>query len=547
MSQKNKRFDEQKALEDALDPIVNRLIDKNFEKSGDKITSQIAPLIGGAIRGQIKNQKDDIVDALYPVMGSMISKFVTKSLEDLLNKINQQIQNGLSAHAIKRKIQAKLKGVSESELLLQESSEAKIEAALLIHKESGTLLAKALNTENSLGDTDMLASMMTAIRSFVNEWIESENTHSELGEIEYGGNKIIIEASGYSYLAVIVEGAAFSNTYETIRSTLEKIVLEYGKEIKAFNGDFTDFPQKKIQEILQELISQSQKQSTIEEKKRSSFLLPFIFLLIASPLAYIYYKDYQDDKLTTKLQTLLHNTPALNAYNIKVTAHNGRVTLNGALPFVYHKELAQKLVDSTAGVTSLDNELIVRPTLVDPMQVSSQIAYLLFGLNSDKETNLTYKFDYNTLILKGTLKDTKTKEYLLNILHKMLGIKKIVDHTNIAPPAINTAINFSKASSRLSTMAKATLQKIAQQLQERNITVPLLIQAYSDMIGAQEANRNLNMKRVASIKTFLQQQNLHNTIKEEIFNTPPPNIDVKKEPQKARVVMIKLQEKSKEK
>jgi outer membrane protein OmpA-like peptidoglycan-associated protein len=543
MSQEKKRIDEQEALEGALSPIINKLIDKNFENSGDKIASQMAPLIGGAIREQIKNQKDDIVDALYPVMGNMISKFVTKSLEELLNKINQQIQNGLSIAAFKRKIQAKIQGVSESELLLQESSEAKIKAALLIHKESGTLLAKALNTKDSLGDTDMLASMMTAIRSFVNEWVESESANSELGEIEYGGNKIIIEASGYSYLAIIVEGAAFSNTYERIRAALEKVVLEYGKEIKSFNGDFTDFPKEAVQKILQGLITENEKQSKEENKKRGPFLLLFIFLLILSPLTYFYYKNYQDDKLTTKLQTLLHNTPALNAYNIQVSAHNGRATLTGALPFAYHKKLTQKLVRSTAGVKSVDNKLIVRPTLVDPMQVSAQIAYLLSGLNSDKETNLTYNFDYNTLILKGNVKDPKTKEYLLNILHKMSGIERIVDHTNITPPVVNAAINFSKASSRLSTIAKSALQKIARQLQERNITAALEVQAYSDMIGTKEVNQKLNAKRIARIKRFLQQHNLPNEIKEEIFDRPPPGIDVKKEPQKARIVTLKLQQK----
>jgi hypothetical protein len=52
----------------------------------------------------------------------------------------------------------------------------------------------------------MIGGMLTAIRSFVNEWISSSGNTSELDEIDYGRSKIMLEVAGYCYLAVVVDG-----------------------------------------------------------------------------------------------------------------------------------------------------------------------------------------------------------------------------------------------------------------------------------------------------------------------------------------------------
>ncbi len=543
MSNNNKTINEVDALEGALSPIVNQLIDKNFENSGDKIASQIAPLIGGAIREQIKSQKDDIVDALYPVMGSMISKFVTKSLEELLSKINDQIQNGLSTNVIKRKIKAKIKGVSETELLLEENSEAHIKTVLLIHKDSGILLAKVQNEQETLNDTDMLASMMTAIRSFINDWVETNNTNNELGEIEYGGNKIIIEASGYSYLAVIVEGAAYAKTYTKIRNTLENIVLEYGKDIKKFTGDLQTLPNKALEKELNTLIDNESK----TQKKKVHPLL-FIFpLLFLAWLSYLFYQNYKDEALTKQVQTLLQKTPSLTSFKIDVDVNDGVTTLKGSVPFQYHKNEAQKLLKNIQETKDIHNDIIVIPTLTDPMQVSSNVAYLLRGVNLNNNTNLTYTFDYNTLTLRGIFQNYKIKKKVLQEIGKIQGIQTVQDETKIVtPPFKDLNIYFDTASSRLNSNTQAELLKTSKIIQTLDNNTTIELKAYSDMIGNINLNRELAKKRVQNIENFLKRQGaLSNTIVSQIFETPPPGIDAQKEPKKARQIILTLQSKSK--
>jgi len=542
MSQNKKIVEEEEALQNALAPIVNKLIDKNFENSGDKIASQMAPLIGGAIREQIKSQKDDVVDALYPVMGNMIAKFVTKSLEELLNKINEQIQNGLSIQAVKRKIKAKIKGVSETELLLQESSEAYIKAVLLIHKESGSLLCKVEDEHATLSDADMLASMMSAIRSFVNEWISANESHQELGEIEYGGNKIIIEASGYSYLAVIVEGAAYTKTYKKIRSALEEIVLEYGQNIKDFQGSFETFPKESIEKRLQQLLLNNPE--TTEESKKKSPLFFVLPLLIVGYLAYLVYNDYTDEKLQEEIKTEIEATPQLIPYKIDVDVEDKRATITGAVPFSYHKKLLESKLQTIKGLQAVEDKVAVIPTLTDPMQVSAHIAYLLKGANLNLKTNISYDFDYNTLTLYGSVADKKLKEKILKELHQIRGIKDIKEKLTLPKkaklPQIDYKFYFKKSSADLSEQAKKSLLELHTIL-EKFPSAIIELKAYSDMIGNKTKNRVLAKKRIKSITQFLHNNmKITNPLTIEIFDTPPPGVDPKTNPKEARSIILTL-------
>ncbi len=536
----NKSIDESQALEEALEPIVNKLIDKNFENSQEKLATQIAPLIGVAIKEQIRSQKDDIIDALYPVMGNMISKFVTKSLEEMLQKINTQIQNGLSTKTIKRKIKAKMKGVSETELLLQENSSAQIQSVLLIHKESGILLAKVERSSNGLNDPDMLASMMTAIRSFVNDWITKDDSYQELGEIEYGGNKIIIEASGSSYLAIIVEGAAYAKTYETISKVFATLVSRYGDAIQTFDGDIQNIPLDEIKKLLQTLLLEETQLH--EEKKKIHPLLILLPLLLVVWFLYSLYTNYLDTQLQDEVNNKLSHTPQLLLYKIDTKVKDKELTLSGNVPYVYYKDLTAKRLQDIKGLESIKNDITVVPTLSDPMQISALISYYLKGLQIDKGIHLSYTFDFNTLTIEGSITNKELKKEILAELGKIKGIQKIEDKIKVIPPTIDKCIYFQKNSSRLDLISQNKLIAIINKLHNTKNTDTLVLKAYSDKVGSIEHNRYLGTKRVKQVEKFLQEHGeITNPIKSEVFDSYFPGMD-ETNPDKSRCIHISFQQ-----
>ncbi len=534
MSKKNPEED---SLEEALSPIVNRLIDKNYETSQDKIATQMAPLIGSAIREQIKSQKDDVVDALYPVLGNMISRYVTKTLEDLLESINSQVQDGLSFEALKRKARAKFKGVSESELLFNENATANIRALLLIHKETGIVLAHSENENHPVSEPEMLASMMTAIRSFVNDWIEQNSENQELGEIEYGGNKIIIEASGYSYVAVIIEGSAYKATYDKIRETLENIVLNHGDMIRGFDGDLDKFDNLEVYREISSLFKQDEPQEKSEKKIHPLlFLIPLILLLWGG---YSYYKSYLDQELTQKIVDKLQTTSKLAPYKFVVDVEDGVATLKGAVPFSYHKQLTQTVVQEVKDVIEVKNELLVFNSLEDPLQISSNIAYLLKGINTQKGINLTYVYDSSLLIIKGSIWNKQLKELVIQEVQSIKNIKNIQYELEITPPLLNTKIYFKKADSRLTPLAQTELVKSLDVLKSLDREYKVVLTSYSDQIGSVARNLHFSKKRVATVAKYLQEQGqISNEIVSVFHQTAPNGVDLINEPDKARVVTI---------
>jgi len=539
MKNQESKEEETQALEDALSPIVNKLIDKNYETSKDKIASQMAPLIGSAIREQIKSQKDDVVDALYPVMGNMISKYVTQSLEDLLDKINTQIQNGLSMRALKRKITAKIKGVSETELLLSEMTSSYIQSVLLIHKETGLVLAHIEN--QTLNEPEMLASMMTAIRSFVNDWVEQSGSYQELGEIDYGGNKIIIEASGYSYLAVIVQGGAYKTTYDAIRVCLENIVLHHGDAIREFNGDLSVLDQEALKKEMLPLLA-LQDQEQLPQKKQP--IHPLLYLILVSMLGfggYSYYKHYQAQQLQKRLQNLLYTTPQLTLYRLTPHIEGEQVVLDGEVPAQYYKDLAQKIVKKQLKTSTLQNNIVVVQSFTDPQQISSYIAYLLQGFAMQEGVHLHYIYNYPILTLEGSVWNPSQKEKILKKLVEIKGVQKVYDKIVIAPPLPITTLYFSKGKRSLSTEAQAKLIRFTKKLMRFNIKGKLFITIYSDTLGSKKANALLSQHRAKAIKDFLLSKvRVHNPLSVEIKLSPPKGINPKKQPAKARCATIAL-------
>jgi len=536
---------EDSEFQEALSPIVNAIIDTNFDSVKEEMTAHIAPLLGPAIKDQVKNQKDDIVDALYPVIGNMISRYVTKSLEEMLGSINAQVQSGLSYKSLKRKIKAKIQGVSEAELLFNENAFSNIQAIFLIHKDTGIILAQAQNPNHEINDSDMLASMMTAIRSFVNDWVSQDGESKELGEIDYSGNKIILEASSYSYLAVLVEGAAYRETYEKIRDTLGNIVSQYGENIREFEGDLEAFSEHKVYEKLEPLLLQDSTEKE-ETKVKTHPIMYIVPLLLPSWWGYIMYENYMNDSLKEKVDTALYKTASLTSYRLNTEVKDGVVTLSGEVPFTYHKKLASKLVKDIGDVVSLNNKIIVVPTLSDPVQINAYISYVILGLNAQKGLNLHYEYDYENLKVLGTVVSKNLKTAAMEALSKIKGINSIVEEIVVKAPAKpqfkSKSVYFNRGFTTLNKEAKSNFQSVFKLLKNIDLVRLLYVTSYSDLIGISKKNTRLATKRITNVIKFLKEQGkISNKFVLEQINTPPPGVDSKKEPQKARCVIISSQ------
>jgi hypothetical protein len=230
-----------------LEPMVNEKI--------DEIKNNMAALsgeaLGSAIRAQIHNNKEDIIDALYPIMGNLIQKFIQVELERLAENINKQIDDTFSWQSIKREFLGLL-GIKQNNQIMTAAMQPQIEEGLVIYQNSGLLIGHYTN-QHTL-DQDMIAGMLTAIKSFVEDAFQKKGGNLDM--IEYGTLKIIIQNSYKYYIVAVVSGAVNTNYKLNLLKYLRLFAERHLSKLQAENlseGAVSVLLEKHIQEFIPDL------------------------------------------------------------------------------------------------------------------------------------------------------------------------------------------------------------------------------------------------------------------------------------------------------
>jgi len=204
----------QKNLSERVDPIL----DDRLSNFVDEIPETLGPTITETLRTEIKKSQDAVAEALYPIMGKMIKKYVQNEIKLLNESINEKLN---ATFSIKRWFWSKKRRQKEVNALLKSEYQARIEQVIVIEKGSG--LVKANYALNHTMDEDMLAGMLTAIKSFVEDAYKKQDL--ELERIDYELFTIHLQNFSNYYIAVAMTGI-YDNA---ARSRLEDILLDFAQ------------------------------------------------------------------------------------------------------------------------------------------------------------------------------------------------------------------------------------------------------------------------------------------------------------------------------
>jgi outer membrane protein OmpA-like peptidoglycan-associated protein len=223
--------------QEILSKYLADIITRSSEHDGNALSYSLQSVISPAISKEIANNKDSMIDALYPIMGGMISKYVTQAIKEMMETINKKIESGLSFDRYKRKVKSKITGVSETELLLEESAGATLSSMFVIHKETSLLVAEANLENKEIDDPHMVASMASAIKDFINDWIETNQSKDEIQILSYGNATLYIESAGSVYIIAFFDSEPDYETRSDVNDFFASIMKEYAEFFHAFDGD----------------------------------------------------------------------------------------------------------------------------------------------------------------------------------------------------------------------------------------------------------------------------------------------------------------------
>jgi outer membrane protein OmpA-like peptidoglycan-associated protein len=499
----------------AIAPEVALAIQEQIRLDRNSISRALGSEMGKAIKNQIELERDAMVDALYPVIGDTVSKYMV----DVVKNINEKVEQALTPKGIERKIRAKLQGVSEAELILQEAIQYEVQAIFLIHKASGAIVEEVQSPQlKQKLESDLLAGMLTAIRSFVNDCISLDRT-SELNEIEYGDAKIMLEVGGYCYLAAIVKGEPSKQFIANLRETLSQIILVHGETIENYDGDPRTIPSS-----IQTALSQLLENKTISAKKKKPLallvLLGIILLAIGIPWGISLHRQ----SITSQIDRELYATPELSVYRLNSTIKGGKLILTGRVGSDYLKTQAETIVAKIAKREKLivENQIVAAEVPIDPTLVGAEIQRTTDIINQREGVAIVADYQPKKLTIRGVVIDDRGLAEITQAFQAIPSIDTIVVQTSPKLPQINQRIYFPSNNTEID-LGKITqiLREIASTLQD-NPRLQLRIIGHADISGETEKNRQLKEKRAANIKLALADLGIEADRLHAIASSQPP-------------------------
>jgi hypothetical protein len=204
----------------------------------DKLIAIVSPVMSQAIRRTIRDARDEMVEALYPIIGGLVVRAVSEAIRDLARNVDGQMRASLSFSSIWRRFQARLRGVHDPELALRDALPFQVAELFLIHQEKGLLLLHLSSSPDLSPDSDLISSMLTAIRDFVHDSF-GEGKQGQLDEIQYGEQSVLIETASYVYIAALVEGIAPAGFRAAMRERVIEVSHAYEEILRNYDGDTT--------------------------------------------------------------------------------------------------------------------------------------------------------------------------------------------------------------------------------------------------------------------------------------------------------------------
>jgi len=491
-----------------------------------------------AISKGIAENKNTMIDTLYPIIGGMISKYVSQAIKEMVETINNKIEDGLSFDKYKRKIKSKISGVSETELLIEESNEAVISSLFVIHKESGLLIAEANLEDKEIDDPYMVASMASAIKDFINDWVQSHKEQSEVQILSYGNATLYIESAGSVYIIAFLDAEPDHEQRLQINTFFASLVKEYATFFQKFNGDDSadeiQILSSKMNHYLnaQEILNKVSKESSTYNPMK--YIAIVFAILCLSALGYFLKEQYFEYALETKIKES-------TGYSVKVIGNDDDIILEGRIRSFADanniekiirkstkKSVTNKLTMSLANI----NEIIKKQEQEALISINKQVSLSLKQVNNKillMEKNFSELEKYFSLVSKeNTLEIEKLKKQTHDI-RKITEIKK--DIVAKLDKAFLNDIYYEKRDHSLD-FSKLNLFPVGEVIYDEEAIVSLrvsfekyinilmkykeyiesiIIEGYTDSSGTYEYNLKLSQKRATSILKYLLTQNIIKT------------------------------------
>ncbi|MGB0560543.1 MAG: OmpA family protein [Spirulinaceae cyanobacterium] len=533
------------AMSRALATTIPGAISRQLGDQPEEVVEAIAPAMSQAITAQIRLNPDSMVDALYPVIGSTISKY----MGEIAQQINHSIEETLSPKRFVQRLWLRWQGISEVDQVLKDAVPFRVQAAFLIHKASGLVMAEVQQTDGQLLEGDLLAGMLTAIRSFASECTTDESHRSELTKIDYDNFQIVMEVAGSCYIAAVIQGDPPADFLQQLRQVLSAMILNhgYGTRLEAYNGDPDTVPES-IHDLLTTLVytpgttAASPPVRLLSKGALRQLLgvLTVISLLLGGAIAW----QIWEHLLERRVQQAIRDTPMLAVYRLNADVHWRQVVLRGAVPSPSLKSQAGKLVAEIApGYYILKNQVETPAALLPPEMIADHAQRIAADWSERLQAEIVTDYDAETqglTVQLPALEETQ-RQAVIAALRKITEIDVLLIETVTAVQPWGERIYFNRDEVAILASERQHLDDLADYLQAHP-DLKLRIIGHTDQSGERPYNQQLAQQRADAVQQLLVQE--HNLDAQRLLTQGdidfPPGVGIDDLMSESRCVRFEL-------
>ena len=493
----------------ALAPVSTRAIAHHNAQHPGRAARDLAPMIGTAIKEQIRSERGAMVDALYPVIGSTIAKYMSETLSTLIRTVNEKIERGLSVRGIMRRIRSRVTGVSEAELLLRESVPSRVTALFLIQNPSGLVIAQAQHPGAGTLDSDLLSGMLTAIRGLMQESIVGNAPPSELDQIRYGQSTIVLESTGYCFLAAVVEGEADDDLKTDMRTALARIVQVHGSTFRTFDGDAASVPDALHNTLAGLLAGQDDPPPHPRRRIPWPLLIAAACLLLAIlvPAVITWSRNREDRDLEHALQRAFAASAILRDDHLDVAVDRAEVSLSGSVPNAFVHGAALSLARSSSPGRTITDNIQIASSDPLPVLTEARIRGVMAAVNQIDDVSANAVVTQGVVTLSGEAEDSTVVAGIAEAIGRLPGVRSLANTMTVAEPVLRSRVYFERADTVLSPDQQQTVAHLARWLTDHP-NRGLKAIGHIDPQGPDDVNRVIAAGRARSVARALALQGI---------------------------------------
>ena len=391
------------------------------------------------------------------------------------------------------------------------------------------MIAEAHIEEKEIDDPHMVASMASAIREFVNDWIESHKESTEVQLLSYGAATLYIESAGSVYLIAFLDAEPDYEVRTRINAFFALLISEYSDFFQRFDGDDNVTEVKAITQELKLFLDSANPalphHTSLKGMGYTKLLFGILLLLLLGYGGYHLYGYYQRTVLEQEIQRMsrepgvkLESDDDKLILKGRVRSFEGYHRLRSALKTVHLEHIETNIA---LPIESLEKKIVALKehyTILTQSEgtIGTKVVQMQEDLTHLRQeiAKIQSRYYQEHEKLQSVKALATIRHYIIHYLQQNFGEGSLLQSDGSLDFRSKRLFEAGEAVPKTVALPflKETTAHYLQLLMNNPKIQPLIkgfvIEGYSDSSGNREANRVLSLKRAEAIREVLLKSHL---------------------------------------